>query len=209
MWVEVMEEEWLYSQEEVRALLDWVREHEVSEPAIYPFMWAMGELALRQGEAQRLRVGDAFLPAHGHGNLAVRHKGRTRTVPLRPRAVEFLEEWIRESGAEEGDLLFSDGRGRALSGPVCQQAWEQAQKAVLERDERYTWRLGEPIDILRESRLVRWLQSGVSCFAVAEVADVTASWLAMRYPHCFRMGDSAIDWGYLGRGDGVAASVRS
>lgn len=75
--------------------------------------------------------------------------------------------------------------------------WEQAQEAVLSRDERYSWRLGEPISILRESCLVKWLGMGVSCFAVAELAGVTPSWLALRYPHFFRAESAGIDWDHL------------
>ncbi|TKA06429.1 hypothetical protein [Actinacidiphila oryziradicis] len=77
--------------------------------------------------------------------------------------------------------------------------WEQAQEAVLPRDELYSWRLGEPISILRESRLTEWLKMGISSFAVAELAGVTPDWLALRYPYCFHDKDVDIDWDRLAK----------
>lgn len=105
----------------------------------------------------------------------------------------LLRAWIGEAGLREDALLFPDLRGRSASTSVYQQVWEQAQEAVLLRDERYSWRLGEPISILRESCLVKWLGMGISPFTVAELAGVTPSWLALRYPHCFRVEDAEID----------------
>ncbi|MFD5656840.1 tyrosine-type recombinase/integrase [Streptomyces hirsutus] len=197
MSVEVMEEEWLYSDALVRALLEWVRGHAAVERSVYPFMRILAEQALRPSEARRLRVSDVVLPERGLGKLTARYRGTAREVPLQPHFVEFLREWISEADLGEGDLLFPSRPGRPLSAPIYQRVWEQAQKAVLPRDERYWWRLGEPISILRESCLVKWLGMGVSCFAVAEVAGVTPSWLALRYPHCFRVENVEIDWDHL------------
>ncbi|GAB2468159.1 hypothetical protein [Streptomyces incanus] len=67
MSVEVMEEEWLYSKEEVGALLEWVRGHVSAEPAVYLFMRIVAEQALRPSEARNLRVADVVLPARGWG----------------------------------------------------------------------------------------------------------------------------------------------
>ncbi|MFD3416173.1 tyrosine-type recombinase/integrase [Streptomyces cyaneofuscatus] len=207
--VEVMEEEWLYSEEQVRALLEWVRGRDGVERSVYPFMRVVAEQALRPGEARELRVSDLVLPERGLGKLTVRYSGKAREIPLRSQSVEFLRAWISEAGLREDDLLFPDLRGRSASTPVYQQIWEQAQKAVLPRDERYSWRLGEPISILRESCLVKWLGMGISPFAVAELAGVTPSWLALRYPHCFRVENAGIDWDRLEDVMGLPESVKS
>lgn len=209
MWVEVMEEEWLYSDVQVRSLLEWVRGHAGAERSVYPFMRVVAEQALRPGEARGLRVSDVVLPECGLGKLTARYRGKAREVPLRSQSVEFLRVWISEAGLREDDLLLPNLRGRSLSTPVYQRVWEQAQEAVLPRDELYSWRLGEPISILRESRLVKWLGMGISPFAVAELAGVTPSWLALRYPHCFRVEDADVDWDRLDDVMDLPESLRS
>ncbi|MEV0636526.1 tyrosine-type recombinase/integrase [Streptomyces sp. NPDC050619] len=197
MYVEVMDEEWLYSEEQVRSLLEWMRGHAGANRSVHPFMRIVAEQALRPGEARALRVSDVVLPEGDLGKLTVRHKGVAREIPLQPQAVEFLRGWISEAGLREDDLLFPGRRGGALSGSVCKRVWEQAQEAVLPRDELYWWRLGEPISILRESCLVKWLRMGISSFTVAEWAGVTPNWLGLRYQHCFRTEKVEIDWDRL------------
>ncbi|MEE1845179.1 tyrosine-type recombinase/integrase [Streptomyces sp. NPDC088190] len=209
MSVEVMEEEWLYSEGQVRALLEWVRGQEGVERSVYPFMRVVAEQALRPGEARELRVSDVVLPERGLGKLTVSYSGKVREVLLRSQSVEFLRAWISEAGLREDDLLFPDLGGRSASTPVYQRVWEQAQEAVLPRDERYSWRLGEPISILRESCLVKWLAMGTSPFTVAELASVNPSWLALRYPHCFRVEDAEIDWDRLADVMGLPESMKS
>ncbi|MER5212553.1 site-specific integrase [Streptomyces sp. NPDC002838] len=199
MSVDVMDEEWLLSVEQVRSLLEWIRGHAGADRSVYPFMLTVAEQALRPGEARALRVRDVMLPEGDGGQLTARHRGVAREIPLQPRFVEFLRHWIDEAGLREGDLLFPGRRGGPLSASVYQQVWEQAQEAVLPRDERYSWRLGEPISILRESCLVEWLRMGISSFAVAELAGVTPDWLALRYPYCFRREDADIDWDRLAK----------
>lgn len=56
---------------------------------------------------------------------------------------------------------------------------------------------GEPISILRESRMAERLRMGLSSFEVAELAGVTPYWLALRYPYCFRRDGVDIDWDRL------------
>ncbi|SCF82009.1 hypothetical protein GA0115280_114699 [Streptomyces sp. Cmuel-A718b] len=56
---------------------------------------------------------------------------------------------------------------------------------MLPHDELLSWRLGEPVDILWESRLVQLLKLGVDVVTVAELAGVHPAWLALRYPYCF------------------------
>lgn len=166
MLVEVMEEEWLYSE------------------------------ALRPSEARTLRVGDAVLPEFGLGKLTVRHKGMVREIPLQVQFVEFLREWISEAGLREENLLFGP-----LSAPVCRRVWEQAQEAVLPRDEPYSGRRGEPA-------FIQWLRMGVSPFVVAELAGVNPSRLALRYPHCFRAEKAEIDWDHLAEAMALPVSLR-
>lgn len=207
--VEFMEEEWLYSEEQVRALLEWVRGREGLERSVYPFMRVVAEQALRPGEARELRVSDVVLPERGLGKLTVRYSGKARKVPLHSQSVEFLRAWIREAGLREDDLLFPDLRGRSASTPVYQQVWEQAQKAVLPRDERYSWRLGEPISILRESCLVKWLGMGISPFAVAELTGVTPSWAGPALPALLPCGRRRDRLGPLEGRHGPSGSLKS
>lgn len=192
-----MDEEWLLSVEQVRSLLEWIRGHAGVDRSVYPFMRTVAEQALRPGEARALRVRDVVLPEGDSGELTTRHRGVARVIPLKPRFVEFLREWIRVAGLREDDLLFPGRRGGPLSASVYRRVWEQAQEAVLPRDELFSWRLGEPISILRESRMAEWLRMGISSFAVAELAGVTPVWLAFRYPYCFCREDVEIDWDRL------------
>ncbi|MGW1712062.1 tyrosine-type recombinase/integrase [Streptomyces sp. NPDC002156] len=190
MSVEIMDEEWLLSVEQVRSLLKWIRGHANANRSVHPFMCSVAEQALLPREARALRVSDVVLPESGGGKLTARRNGKAREIPLQPQSVEALREWISEAGLQEDDLLFPGRRGGPLSASEYKQIWEQAQEAVLPRDELYPWRLGEPISILRESCLVKWLRMGISPVTVAERAGVTPSWLALRYPHCFRTEDA-------------------
>ncbi|MEV1076927.1 tyrosine-type recombinase/integrase [Streptomyces sp. NPDC050211] len=199
MSVDVIEEEWLLSTEQVRALLEWIRGHAADDRSMYPFMLTVAEQALRPGEARALRVRDVVFPEGDRGVLTVRHRGVAREIPLHLQFVEFLREWIDGAGLREDDLLFPGRRGGPLPASVCRRVWQQAQEAVLPRDDLYSWRLGEPISILRESCLAEWLRMGISPFAVAELAGVAPAWLALRYPYCFRRGDVEIDWGHLAK----------
>jgi integrase len=195
--LEVMDEEWLLSVEQVTLLLDWIREHAGVNRSVYPFMFTVAEQALRPGEACALRVRDLELPKGRWGKMAVRNSRAAREIPLQPQHVEALCRWISEAGLQGDDLLFPGMRGGPLSASVYQRIWRQAQEAALPRDELYSWRLGEPITILRESCLVKWLKMGISSVTVAEWAGVSPRWLALRYPYCFRLEDAEVDWDRL------------
>lgn len=194
MDVEVMEEEWLLSEEQVRWLLKSIHENAGANRSVHPFMRTVAEQALLPREARAVRVSDVVLPHCDGGKLTARRNGKARDIPLQPQFVEFLREWISDADLQEDDLLFPGTRGRPLSAPDYMQIWEQAQMAVLPRDELYRWRLGEPITILRDSRLVKWLTTGISPVTVAEWAGMTPTWLELRYPHCFGTEDVEIDW---------------
>ena len=198
--VEVMEEEWLLSAEQVRSLLKWIRGLAGANRSVHPFMCTVAEQALLPREARALRVSDVVLPEGGGGKLTARRNGKAREIPLQPQSVEFLREWISDAGLQEGDLLFPSARGRPLSASGCKQVWERAQEAVLPRDELYWWRLGEPITVLRDSCLVKWLTTGISPVTVAEWAGVTPRWLELRYPHCFRTENTETDRDHLSTG---------
>ncbi|MEV5546047.1 site-specific integrase [Streptomyces sp. NPDC052309] len=160
-------------------------------------MRMVAEQALRPSEARALRVNDVMLLERELGKLTAHHNGMVREIPLQPQTALFLREWISESGLHDADLLFPGTRGGPVSASVCQQMWQQAQEAVLPRDALYSWRVGEPISVLRDSCLVKWLRRGISAVTVAEWAGVTSSWLALRYPHCFRTEKVEIDWDHL------------
>ncbi|MGW6458899.1 tyrosine-type recombinase/integrase [Streptomyces sp. NPDC055078] len=196
MYVEVMEEEWLLSEEQVRSLLKSIHGQGGFNRSVYPFICTVAEQALFPREARALRVSDV-LPEGDGGKLTVRRNGKARDIALQPQCIAFLREWINGAGLQEDDLLFPGTRGRPLSASDYKQIWEQAQEAVLPRDDLYSWRLGEPISILRDSCLVKWLRMGLSSVTVAEWAGVTPSWLTQRYPHCFRTEKVEIDWDHL------------
>ncbi|MEV6480093.1 tyrosine-type recombinase/integrase [Streptomyces sp. NPDC051576] len=193
MYVEVMEEEWSHSEEQVGSLLKAIHGNVGAHRSVYPFMRTVAEQALFAGEARALRVSDVELPEGDGGKLTARRRGKAREIPLQPQSVEFLREWISDAGLQEDDSLFPGRRGGPLSAPDYKQIWEQAQKAVLPQDELYQWRLGEPISILRDSRLVQWLRMGIPAATVAEWAGMTPGWLAMRYPYCFRTENADTD----------------
>ncbi|MET9974721.1 tyrosine-type recombinase/integrase [Streptomyces microflavus] len=163
-----------------------------SQP-VYPFLVTVAEGPLRSSEACLLRVRDLVLPSAGPSELTARHQGKARVVPLQPQLAARLREWISEAGLQENDLLFPGPRIGRLSAATYQRLWEQAQEAVLPHDELLSWRLGEPVDILWESRLVQLLKLGVDPVTVAELAGVHPAWLALRYPYCCRSQTTEID----------------
>ncbi|MFP3987418.1 hypothetical protein U9R90_07915 [Streptomyces sp. E11-3] len=194
MYVDVLNEEWILSEGQVRSLLDCIRRQAGGSRSVYPYLVTVAEGALRSSEARSLRVRDVVLRSDGSGELTARHRGQARVIPLRPRFATFLRGWIDEAGLQEDDLLFSGPRGGQLRVAAYARLWEQAQEAVLPHDELLSWRLGEPVDILRESSLVRWLRLGVDVATVAELAGVAPAWLALRYPYCLRLEATEIDW---------------
>ncbi|WP_145502594.1 tyrosine-type recombinase/integrase [Streptomyces sp. CFMR 7] len=185
MFVDAMGEEWILSEAQVRALLDWIGEHVADHRSVHLLLVTVAEGPLRPSEACSLRVRDLVLHSGGSGELAARHQGKARAVPLQSRLAARLRGWISEAGLQENDLLFPGPRGGRLSAATYQRLWRQAQEAVLPHDELLSWRLGEPVDILWESRLVQLLKLGVDVVTVAELAGVHPAWLALRYPYCF------------------------
>lgn len=194
MLADALDEEWILSEGQVLSLLDWMRRQAGGSRSVYPFLATLAEGALRPSEARSLRVRDVALHSGGSGELTARYRGQARVIPLRPQFATFLREWIDEAGLQEDDLLFPGPRGGQLRATAYALLWEQAQEAVLPHDELLSWRLGEPVDILRESSLVRWLRLGVDVATVAELAGVAPAWLAHRYPYCFRLEATEIDW---------------
>ncbi|MEU7258569.1 tyrosine-type recombinase/integrase [Streptomyces rimosus] len=192
MPVDVIDKEWLLSAEQIRSLLKAIRGKTGGHHSVYPFIRTVAEQALRPSEARALRVSDVVLSEGGETSLTARHKGAERKVPLRSQFVGFLREWINEGGLQEDELLFPGKHDRPLTASVYMRIWEQAQEAALPRDERYWWRLGEPIAILRESHLVMWLKMGTSPVTVAEWGGVSPKWLALRYPYCFRTEEAEV-----------------
>ncbi|MFI7337802.1 tyrosine-type recombinase/integrase [Streptomyces sp. NPDC050085] len=193
MLVDALDEEWILSERQVLSLLDWIRQQAGGSRSVYPFLATLAEGALRPSEARSLRVRDVVLHSGGSGELTARHRGQDRVVQLRPQFATFVRGWIDEDGLQNDDLLFPGSRGGRLTAAAYERVWEQAQEAVLPHDKLLDWRLGEPVDILRDSSLVRWLRLGVDVAKVAKLAGVTPAWLALRYPYCFRLEATEID----------------
>ncbi|MET8471247.1 tyrosine-type recombinase/integrase [Streptomyces sp. NPDC006422] len=183
----------LLSADHVCALLEWLQEK--SSGAVFPFLAAMAGTALSPGEAVSVRVQDVTLPDGEFGEVLVR-AGESRRVPVSPDVVGVLRRWIDEAGLEAEDLLFPAERGGALASSEYKRAWRRARQAVLSPDEVQAG-LGEQVSSLRDSCLDRWLEAGVPAWGVAEWAGVSASWIALRYPHRFRLEDIEIDWEHL------------
>ncbi|MEW2621608.1 tyrosine-type recombinase/integrase [Streptomyces sp. NPDC048106] len=183
----------LLSAGQVRALLEWIQEE--SSGAVFPFLASIAGTALSPGEAASVRVQDVTLPDGEFGEMLVR-AGERRTVPVSPDIVGVLRCWIDEAGLEAEDLLFPAERGGPLASSEYKTAWRHARQAVLSPDEVQAG-LGEQVSSLRDSCLDRWLEAGVPAWGVAEWAGVSASWIALRYPHRFRLEDIEIDWGHL------------
>lgn len=194
MHVDVLDEEWIPSEGQVRSLLDYICRQEGVSRSVYPFLVTLTEGALRPSEARSLRVRGFASRSDGSGELTVCYRGQARVVPLRPRFATFLRGWIDEAGLQEDDLLFPGPCGGQLRVAAYARLWKQAQEAVLPHDELLSWRSGESVDILRESSLVRWLRLGLDVATVAELAGVAPAWLALRYPYCFRLEAIEIDW---------------
>ncbi|MET9100758.1 tyrosine-type recombinase/integrase [Streptomyces antibioticus] len=188
-----IDESSLLSVDRVRALLEWVREE--SPGAIYPFFVSMASTALSPGEAASVRVHDVTLPDGEFGEVLVR-SGEGRRVPLTPEIVGVLRRWIDRAGLKAGDLLFPGEQGGPLPSCEYRRVWRQASQAVLSPAEVRAG-LGEQVSSLRDSSLDAWLKAGVPVWGVAEWAGVSASWIAVRYPHRFRLEDVEIDWDHL------------
>ncbi|MFF9556400.1 tyrosine-type recombinase/integrase [Streptomyces albus] len=183
----------LLSADHVRALLEWIQGK--YSGAVFPFLVSMAGTALSPGEAASVRVEDVTLPDGEFGEVLVR-AGERRKVPVSPDVVGVLRRWIDEAGLEAEDLLFPAERGGPLASSQYKRAWRRARQAVLSPDEVQAG-LGEQVSSLRDSCLDRWLEAGVPAWGVAEWAGVSASWIALRYPHRFRLEDIKIDWGHM------------
>ncbi|MGN9819742.1 tyrosine-type recombinase/integrase [Streptomyces sp. SD11] len=183
----------LLSADHVRALLKWIQDE--SSGAVFPFFAFMAGTALSPGEAASVRVQDVTLPDGEFGEVLVR-AGEGRRVPVSPDIVGVLRRWIDEVDLEAEDLLFPAERGGPLASSECKRTWRRARQAVLSPDEVQVG-LGEQVSSLRDSCLDRWLEAGVPVWGVAEWAGVGASWIALRYPHRFRLEDVEIDWDRL------------
>ncbi|MYS76932.1 tyrosine-type recombinase/integrase [Streptomyces sp. SID5926] len=183
----------LLSADHVHALLEWIQEE--SSGAVFPFLASIAGTALSPGEAASVRVQDVTLPDGEFGEVLVR-AGEGRKVPVSPDVAGVLRRWIDEAGLEAEDLLFPAERGGPLASSEYKRAWRRARQAVLSPDEVQAG-LGEQVSSLRDSCLDRWLEAGVPAWGVAEWAGVSASWIALRYPHRFRLEDIEIDWGHL------------
>ncbi|WP_381556073.1 tyrosine-type recombinase/integrase [Streptomyces eurythermus] len=190
-----IDESTLLSERRIGALLRWVQENAGVPGVVFPFLASTAGTALLPGEAARLRVHDVTLPEEGFGEVRVR-AGEGRSVPLTPDLVGVLRGWIDQAGLKPGDLLFPGERGGPLPSSVYRKAWKQACEAVLSGEEREAG-VGERVAILRESCLDLWLKAGVPVWVVAEWAGLSASWLAQRYPHRFRVEDVELDWEHL------------
>ncbi|MEV6377929.1 tyrosine-type recombinase/integrase [Streptomyces sp. NPDC051773] len=177
----------------VRALLKWIQEE--SPGAVFPFLASMAGTALSPGEAASVRVHDVTLPDGEFGEVLVR-SGEGRRVPATPDLVSVLRRWIDRADLKPGDLLFPGERGGPLASSAYRRAWKQARQAVLSPDEVRAG-LGEQVSSLRDSCLDHWLKAGVPAWGVAEWAGVSASWVALRYPHRFRLEDVEVDWDHL------------
>lgn len=183
----------MLSADRVRALLGWVEQELLG--GTFPFFLSMASAALSPGEAASVRVHDVTLPDGEFGEVLVR-SGEGRRVPLTPEIVGVLRRWIDRAGLEAGDLLFPGEQGGPLSSREYQRVWGQARQAVLSPEEVQAG-AGEHVSSLRDSSLDAWLKAGIPAWGVAEWAGVSASWIALRYPHRFRLEDVEIDWDHL------------
>ncbi|MFE3856784.1 tyrosine-type recombinase/integrase [Streptomyces griseorubiginosus] len=177
----------------VRALLEWIQEE--SPGVVFPFFLTMAGTALSPGEAASVRVHDVTLLDGEFGEVLVR-SGEGRRVPLTPELVGVLRRWIDSADLKAGDLLLPGERGGPLASSEYRRVWRQARQVVLSPDEVQAG-LGERVSSLRDSCLDAWLKAGVPPWGVAEWAGVSASWVALRYPHRFRLEDVELDWDHL------------
>ncbi|MGP3732942.1 tyrosine-type recombinase/integrase [Streptomyces sp. GDS52] len=150
MSVEVKDEEWLYSEEQVRSLLDWVRGQAGAHRSVYPFMRMVAEQALRPSEARALRVSDVMLLERDLGKLAARHNGMVREIPLQPQVTVFLREWISESDLHDADLLFPGTRGGPLSVPYISRCGSRPKRPSCQgtRCTRGAWGIPSPSSVI-------------------------------------------------------------
>ncbi|MFJ2257311.1 tyrosine-type recombinase/integrase [Streptomyces sp. NPDC087844] len=185
----------MLSSEQIRSLLSWVRENTEAQSAVYPFLASIEKAALLPGEATALRVDDLMLPDGRVGELLIR-AGEGRKAPVGPRLADLLKEWISSAGLKPGDLLFPGKSGAPLSSSAYRRVWKQAREAVLSPNEVEVG-LGKHVASLRDFRVATWLTADIPPWAVAEWVGMTANWVAVRYPHCFRTGRAEIDWDYL------------
>ncbi|MGH3310502.1 MAG: hypothetical protein ACRDP3_07935 [Streptomyces sp.] len=202
-----IEESALLFPEQIRSLLEWTRENTGGQTPVYPFLAPMAGAALLPGEAVALRVDDVTLLEGGFGEMLV-GAGEGRKVPVTPGLSDLLRNWIRRAGLKLDDPLFSGEGNRSLSSAVYRQVWAQAREAVLRPDEAEAG-LGEHVTSLRDSCLEKWLKAGVPAWSVAEWAGLNPSWLALRFPHCFRLDGDAVDWDHLAKATALPGSHKS
>ncbi|BBJ46863.1 hypothetical protein SSPO_095810 [Streptomyces antimycoticus] len=94
----------MLSTQQVRSLLERVREETGGKHAVYPFLVSLTAAALRPGEAVALRAADVTLPREGFGELLVRG-AEGRKVPATPEPAGVLRAWISSAGLGPNDRL--------------------------------------------------------------------------------------------------------
>ena len=106
-----------------------------------------------------------------------------RTVPIPPRLVRLLNDWVCEIGAKPSDLIFRTRNGKRPAHSNWSRAWRRALESTRRRPLR--------IYDCRHAAATTWLRAGVPLAEVAQRMGHTVETLVSTYVHALH-GDDAV-----------------
>jgi integrase len=185
---------------QVRAFLDWAREHS----DLYPAWYTLVNTAMRRGELLALRWRDVDLNAgtitvrRSAGTIRVRgqrtriEEGKTKTnkprvIDIDPDDAEVLKSWKRQRGtlalalARDDALIFGDLEGSHLNPERFSRTWSKTvRRAIREGTDVPVIRLHD----LRHTHLTGLLLAGVPVHVVSQRAGHASPTITMTiYAH--------------------------
>ena len=202
--------------DQVRALLDAVRNTPRSGPHLVAFFGCLYYAALRPEEAVALRPFDLDLPdGDGWGwitacraapeierqwtddntrrstrQLKHRSRGESRRTPAPPALVALLRHHLATWPCGETDPIFRGERGEALSSLTYRTIWRRARNRALTAAQAASPLAARPYD-LRHAAVSTWLSAGVPAPQVAEWAGHSVEVLLRVYAKCIDGGVDA------------------
>ena len=161
----------------------------------YQVMTAVAYYAgLRPSEVVMLRSSCLHLPAMGWGRIDVveadvsfdepgEPKTGPRSVPIPPRLVEILRNWVKEGGFTPDELIFRTRTGQRPSGSNWARAWQRGLRQIGHSPLR--------VYDCRHAAATTWLQAGAPLGEVARRLGHSVETLVSTYVGAL-VGDESV-----------------
>jgi integrase len=177
--------EYVPGPEQVRALLEAVRERGPRGEHLYAFFGCMYYAAMRPSEVAALTKRNCKLPATGWGELVLtgsrpevgggwtddgkpyearglkrRARNATRSIPIPPVLVALLRAHLAAYGTTPDGRLFRATRGGRVRSTEYTEVWQQAREKALPAADAETPLADVPYS-LRHAGISLWIKAGV------------------------------------------------